>query len=59
MVGRLHSAASAVELGFAIDQVERSFREIEQKRATTRYLHMTPVLIEPVPGVTANDEELL
>ena len=55
----LDPATAAAELGFSIDQVERSFREIEQKRATTRYLHLAPVLIEPVPGVTANDEDVL
>ena len=55
----LDPATAAAELGFSVDQVERSFREIEQKRATTRYLHLAPVLIEPVPGVTANDEDVL
>ena len=34
--------------GFAPEQVERAYREIEQKRATTRYLHLRPLLVEPI-----------
>lgn len=39
---------AAAELGYTAVQVERAYREIEQKRATTRYLHMPPQLVEPV-----------
>ncbi|MGH7505548.1 MAG: NAD(+) synthase [Longimicrobiales bacterium] len=39
---------TARELGFEPDQVERVFRDIDQKRATTRYLHAGPLLVEPV-----------
>ena len=53
----LDPATAASELGFSMEQVERAFREIEQKRTTTRYLHLAPKLIEPVPGVTAHDED--
>lgn len=36
-------------LGLAEDQVERVFRDIDQKRRTTRYLHLPPQLAEKVP----------
>ena len=55
----LDAATAAAELGYSTEQVERTFREIEQKRTTTRYLHLTPMLVESVPGVTACAEELL
>ncbi len=32
-------------------QVERVYRDIEQKRRTTRILHLPPILVEPVPEV--------
>ena len=38
----------AAEIGFTPEQVERSFKDIEQKRMTTRYLHLGPQLVEPV-----------
>jgi NAD+ synthase len=38
----------AVEAGLSVEQVERSVRDIQQKRQTTRYLHMSPWVIEPV-----------
>jgi NAD+ synthase len=33
--------------------VERVFRDIEQKRRATRYLHAPPLLIESVPELEA------
>ena len=54
----LDPATAAFELGFSTEQVERAFREIEQKRTTTRYLHLTPKLIEPVPGVAIHEEHV-
>ena len=33
------------------EHVTRAFRDIKQKRATTRYLHQRPLLVEPVPQV--------
>ena len=39
---------AARELGLEPEQVERAYRDIEQKRATTQYLHMPPQLVEPV-----------
>ncbi|HYD52310.1 MAG TPA: NAD(+) synthase [Gemmatimonadaceae bacterium] len=38
----------AAEAGLTVDQVERSYRDIDQKRVTTRYLHVTSQLIEKV-----------
>src|SRR3712207_1218877 len=48
--------ATARELGLTAEQVERIYRDIAQKRATTRYLHLPPLLVEslgvggPTPG---------
>lgn len=38
----------AAESGLTVQQVERSFRDIEQKRLTTRYLHLGPRLVDKV-----------
>ncbi|MEJ6554732.1 NAD(+) synthase [Microbacterium esteraromaticum] len=43
------AATVAEAAGLRADQVERVFRDIEQKRRSTAYLHEAPVLIEPVP----------
>jgi NAD+ synthase len=42
------AAETAGELGLAPEQVERAYRDIEQKRSTTRYLHTPPLLVEPI-----------
>jgi len=34
------------------EQVERVFRDIDQKRKTTQYLHLTPRLVAPVEEIT-------
>ncbi len=39
---------AAAAIGFRTEQVERVFRDIDQKRRSTRYLHLTPQLVEPV-----------
>jgi NAD+ synthase len=39
---------TAWELGLTAEQVERIYRDIAQKRATTRYLHTPPLLVEAV-----------
>jgi len=44
----LAPAAAAAELGLSAEQVERGYRDIDQKRSTTRYLHAEPLLVEPV-----------
>jgi NAD+ synthase len=35
-------------LGLTAEQVQRVYKDIEAKRRTTRYLHLKPVLVEPV-----------
>ncbi len=50
------SAEAAAALGLTPEQVERAYREIEQKRSTTRYLHLAPILAEPVPELSFHDE---
>jgi len=48
------SAAQVAEgLGLKPEQIERVFKDIDQKRRTTRYLHLKPQLIEPVSEVVA------
>jgi len=52
--GRNHDiapAAVAAAIGVTAEQVERVYRDIEQKRRATRYLHARPLLVEPVPEV--------
>jgi NAD+ synthase len=38
----------AAEIGFTVEQVERAYADIDQKRMTTRYLHLGPQLVEKV-----------
>ena len=52
------AARAAAEIGLSGTQVERAYRDIEQKRATTRYLHRPPLLAEPVPQVEVHAGEL-
>jgi NAD+ synthase len=40
-------------VGLTADQVERVFKDIDQKRRTTRYLHARPLLVETVEEITA------
>jgi len=42
----------AAATGLTVEQVQRVYRDIVQKRRTTAYLHAAPVLIEKVPEVT-------
>jgi len=44
-------AAVAAEVGRDADAVARAFRDIERKRAATRYLHLPPQLAGHVPEV--------
>jgi NAD+ synthase len=56
MFGRNHDrpvADVANEAGLTVEQVERAYRDIDQKRTTTRYLHLGPQLVEAVPLVSA------
>lgn len=42
-------------IGIAAEQVGRVYRDIEQKRRATRYLHAPPLLVEAVGGVEKVD----
>src|SRR6266545_1452757 len=44
----LEPAAVASELGRTPEEAARALRDIDQKRAATRYLHLPPLLVEPV-----------
>ncbi len=45
------SAEVARALGLKVEQVDRVFKDIVQKRRTTSYLHARPLLVQPVPEV--------
>jgi NAD+ synthase len=45
--------AVAETVGLSPDDVRRVFDDIDQKRRTTRYLHLSAQLVEPVPEVPA------
>ena len=45
---------AASRLGFLPEEIGRAYRDIEQKRSTTRYLHLAPVLMEEIPEVAAH-----
>ena len=42
-------AEAARELGLTVEQVQRVYADIDQKRRSTAYLHAAPLLLEPVP----------
>jgi NAD+ synthase len=43
------TAVIAPMLGIPVEQVERVYRLIDARRKSTRYLHLAPVLMEPIP----------
>jgi NAD+ synthase len=47
----LSAAVTAKALGYETEQIERVFRDVDRKRATTRYLHAKPLLAEEVPEI--------
>ena len=54
LYGRNHAVPAAdvaAALGLTEEQVGRVYKDIDQKRRTTAYLHMKPLLVEPVPEV--------
>jgi len=54
LYGRNHGVAAtevAAAIGLSAEQVERVYRDIEQKRRTTSYLHRRPLLVEPVTEI--------
>lgn len=44
----LPAVDAAQEIGFTVEQMQRAYRDIDQKRMTTRYLHLGPQLVEAV-----------
>lgn len=54
LYGHNHGVAAAdvaTAAGLTIAQVERGYADIEAKRRTTRFLHLPPVLVEPVSEI--------
>jgi NAD+ synthase len=54
LYGRNHGVSAAEvapAVGLTAEQVERVYRDIDQKRRTTKYLHAKPVLASPVPEI--------
>jgi NAD+ synthase len=45
------AAEVAREFGYRPEQIERAYRQVEHKRRVTRPLHLTSLLVEPVPPV--------
>jgi NAD+ synthase len=41
----------AAATGLTVEQVDRVFRDIDQKRKTTHYLHSSPALVDHIPEV--------
>ncbi len=39
---------AAAQVGLTVEQVQRVYKDIERKRAATRSLHESPLLVEPV-----------
>jgi NAD+ synthase len=48
------AASAAAWLGLAPEQVARAYADLEQKRATTRYLHERPLLVDRVDEILAS-----
>lgn len=44
--------ATAAALGLRPEQIARVYKDIDQKRRTTKYLHSRPILVEPVTEIT-------
>ena len=52
LYGRNHGIPACdvgAAIGLTAEQVERVYRDIDQKRRTTRYLHTKPLLVEAIP----------
>lgn len=43
----------AALLDFNVEQVKKTYSEIDNKRSTTRYLHLPPLLVQEVPEIAA------
>lgn len=44
----------AKTLGFNSEQIQRVYDDIDTKRSTTRYLHLSPLLMEDIPEINVN-----
>jgi NAD+ synthase len=54
LYGRNHNVPAAdvgAAIGLTAEQVERVYKDIDQKRRTTAYLHRRPLLPEPVAEI--------
>lgn len=49
---RIPAETVAPAVGLTTDQVKRVFTDIDAKRSTTRYLHLPPIMVEDMPGVS-------
>jgi NAD+ synthase len=62
LFGHNHGVGAG-EVGKAIGcracEVERVFRDIEQKRRSTRYLHMPPQLVDPISEIDRSNSDRL
>lgn len=38
-------------IGASVERVQRAYNDIDRKREATRYLHVVPLLVEPVPEI--------
>jgi NAD+ synthase len=54
----LSAAKAAAATGLTPDQVQRVFDDIDTKRATTRYLHLPPLLVQDVPEIKNRQDEI-
>jgi NAD+ synthase len=50
---------TAAAAGLSVEQVLGVWRDIDAKRAGTRYLHLPPLLVEPIPEVPAGAKEAI
>jgi NAD+ synthase len=60
LYGRNHGMSAeqvAGAVGLTPEQVRRVYADIDKKRMTTRYLHLRPILIEPIESVSSNPKE--
>ena len=60
LFGKNHGLAAekvAGAAGLSRETVERVWEDIDRKRATTRYLHLSPVLIEEVGEISSRTDE--
>ncbi len=47
----IEPAIVAAAVGLKPDQVQKVYEDIDTKRATTRYLHLKPLLMDEIPEI--------